>query len=363
MLLKFVEILHKIVSFIHSKLFNQIQNKKIILDLFFFEFTQNFLVKIYNRLNLQPNPPSKLTYDYKNIKFIIRDKTLFQIAKSIVDYKIIHNININDYIKELDKKSKITIHTIMERIYYYYTHTLMDLKKFFDLEDLKEKRNVDQFIENFKKDFKLPIERYDPSVIYYQCGLKFIPARIKKGLMNKVFLDGGAFTGDSSLIFEKYYNPKKIFAFEPDFKNNKYIKKTIELNDLKKVIPVQSGLSDKPEILKFKSSGGTSHICNNGQFKVKVITIDDFVVENRIDIGLIKLDIEGFDLKALKGAEKTLKKFKPVLLVSIYHNGEQFFETINYIKNLNLNYKFIIRKLDPSHIYIETLLIAWYEDK
>ena len=74
---------------------------------------------------------------------------------------------------------------------------------------------------------------------------------------------------------------------------------------------------------------------------------------------MIKLDVEGFGLKALKGAEKTIQTFKPVLLVSIYHNGEEFFDIKCYIEDLKLDYTIIIRKLDASEPFFETILIAW----
>ncbi|KKM95531.1 hypothetical protein LCGC14_1187320, partial [marine sediment metagenome] len=51
---------------------------------------------------------------------------------------------------------------------------------------------------------------------------------------------------------------------------------------------------------------------------VESTTIDSYVKERNLKVGLIKLDIEGHGLKALEGAKNTIKKYKPMLLISIY---------------------------------------------
>lgn len=55
--------------------------------------------------------------------------------------------------------------------------------------------------------------------------------------------------------------------------------------------------------------------------EISIITLDSFVEENNIRVGLIKVDIEGSEQDFLKGAEKTIKTQKPFLLISIYHNA------------------------------------------
>ncbi len=56
----------------------------------------------------------------------------------------------------------------------------------------------------------------------------------------------------------------------------------------------------------------------NKRIKVKTITLDDFVVLYHIDnLSFIKIDIEGHEINALKGARETLKRFKPLLMMEI----------------------------------------------
>jgi hypothetical protein len=73
------------------------------------------------------------------------------------------------------------------------------------------------------------------------------------------------------------------------------------------------------------------------------ISIDDFVSANGITkVDFIKMDIEGAELKALKGAKQTIKKFKPKLAIAIYHSMEDFVTIPNWILNLNLDYNIFI---------------------
>ena len=72
------------------------------------------------------------------------------------------------------------------------------------------------------------------------------------------------------------------------------------------------------------------------------------------------MDIEGFEIPALRGAIKTIKKYHPVLLISVYHRPEAVFEAIKILKNCG-DYKFMIKKLVSYHPTYETSLIAYTE--
>lgn len=295
-------------------------------------------------------------------KNTLREKDHFPIFKDISEYIIKNEIKVEDFIKDLDYISKETITRVLKRAYYLYTHNVLEMKKIFSLEEIIETREVNECLKILKKKLKLPINKYEASIFYYKCGLKYVPQNVLNFSKNKDFIDGGAYVGDSSLIFENFSQPRKIYAFEPEKSNYNLLLKTIKINDLKKIIPINKGLGEKEENLKIKSSGIRSQISEEGDQEVNITTIDKFVFKNNLSIGLIKLDVEGFELEILKGAEKTIKKFKPILLIAIYHNGKQFFETIKNIQIITSGYKFIIRKLDPTTPFVDTELIAWYEN-
>lgn len=95
---------------------------------------------------------------------------------------------------------------------------------------------------------------------------------------------------------------------------------TIKLNHLEKVIPIDKGVGEKSTIVNFSSLGAASCVAEEGNDKMELISIDDIVRENDFTVGLIKMDIEGYEFEALRGAKNTIEKFKPVLLISIYHH-------------------------------------------
>ena len=73
---------------------------------------------------------------------------------------------------------------------------------------------------------------------------------------------------------------------------------------------------------------------------MELTTIDDFVREKNIPkVDFIKMDIEGAELDALKGAINTIKTFKPKLAICIYHKPEHFYEIPTFIKSIVPEYK------------------------
>ena len=120
-------------------------------------------------------------------------------------------------------------------------------------------------------------------------------------------------------------------------------------------------LGDKNENIKISICGSGSSFKHNFtgiEEEVTVTTLDDYVERNNIKVGLIKVDIEGFEQNFLKGAIQTIKKQKPILLISIYHNYSDFYDIKPFIENLNLGYKFNIHKPVDGQILSETLLIC-----
>ena len=159
------------------------------------------------------------------------------------------------------------------------------------------------------------------------------------------------------------YTDKKVYSFEPTDENYDYMLRTIKLNDSKKIIPVKCALGDYDgeENICLNGSGSTiNKLKVNSPVKetIQVIKLDDFVQENNIEVGLIKIDVEGYEQELLRGALVTIKEQKPTLLISIYHNADDFFNIKPYIESLSLNYKYrIVKPLDGS-IKGEMLLIA-----
>jgi ribosomal protein L19 len=88
-------------------------------------------------------------------------------------------------------------------------------------------------------------------------------------------------------------------------------------------------------------------------------TVDNVVNEHNLNFGLLKLDVEGAEISVLEGSVESIKKFRPVLLISIYHGPEDFFEIKPMLEKMGVNYKFTIRKLAPGSTHGETMLLAY----
>jgi FkbM family methyltransferase len=161
-------------------------------------------------------------------------------------------------------------------------------------------------------------------------------------------MDLGACWGDSALYFAwktgehgKVYSfefiPDNIKLFNLNISLNPYLKKQIEL--------IQQPVSNKSnDEIYFIDNGPGSRIeyapfvGHKGQ--ATTISIDDFVTNNNITkVDFIKMDIEGAEPAALKGAIETIKKFKPKLAIPIYHSMDDFVSIPNWITGLNLGYK------------------------
>lgn len=163
---------------------------------------------------------------------------------------------------------------------------------------------------------------------------------------NEVFLDAGSFDGNTVREFIKWCDKKysKIFAFEPMSEGYALSKKNLEHTENVEVLKL--ALSDHRGDAEFSQIFAGlmgSRLGSGGDYveTVQVDTIDN--VMNGHPVTFIKLDIEGAELDALKGAEQTLKTYKPKLAVSLYHKNEDIYEIPLWLKEIVPEYKFYLR--------------------
>lgn len=170
----------------------------------------------------------------------------------------------------------------------------------------------------------------------------------------EVFVDGGCFDFETSKILLSKCKADKIYAFEPDPDNLEKVKSEVEKMKLSNVDIIPAGMWDCNTTLHFNSQGSIlSRVDENGEEEIKVVAVDE-VVDGKVTF--IKMDIEGSELKALHGAEQTIKKYKPKLAICIYHKLEDIIDIPAYIHSLVPEYKFYIRHY--SFNAAETVLYA-----
>ncbi len=173
----------------------------------------------------------------------------------------------------------------------------------------------------------------------------YFPEKIVNLKDDEVFIDGGAYNGDSINLFEEKTNFKyqKIFAFEPDPQSAKSLKKKFKENN--KVEVISKGMYEYEDNLKFVNDSSRGALFSDtGDISVPVTSVDKIL--NGQKATYIKMNIEGLELKALNGSKNTIKTWKPRVAISSYHIPSHLWEVPMLIKYLNKNYDIYLRQHD-----------------
>ena len=280
-------------------------------------------------------------------------------------------------ISGLDNESRNTVSDIIHRM-----GMIADGNK--SLQDVYTQREQEEFVRMndefsskivklndnlyYYNGYYLPVNQFDSSVFFTRYGIDKLTTL--DSVRNKHIIDAGGYVGDTALLFSSYTD-KSIHVFEASPSNMDIIRETIRLNQLENIVPVSKALGEKSGTATF--SLGERNSCNSlverpgynypDHIEVPVITLDDYVRENNLEVGLIKVDIEGGEQLLLKGAVETIRTQHPILLISIYHSANDFFEIKPMIEKMCDKYTFRIIKPANSAIVIETILLAEVRDE
>lgn len=173
-----------------------------------------------------------------------------------------------------------------------------------------------------------------------------------------IFVDGGCFNCSTDREFIKWCQGRyqKIVAFEPDRKNYRRCLEISEKEGIKNIEIINKGLWDCAAELAFEETGGQgSKIGAGGSInRVDAAAIDEVVTGGQVT--LIKLDVEGAELKALQGSQKIIRQYRPRLAISVYHKPEDILELPEYVLSLHEDYQLYLRHYQMSAY--ETILYA-----
>ncbi len=172
---------------------------------------------------------------------------------------------------------------------------------------------------------------------------EFLMPRFKAG---QTFVDVGANVGGYSLRAAAF--DMKVYAFEPNPDNLTLLRRNIEINKLPvEVLPY--ALGSKAAKARLAPNGGVSRIVEKEGVEVDMRTLDSFDLPAA---DLLKIDVEGFELEVIRGAEKTLEKYHPVMMVEMHYwagaeNEAELFETL---KGLGYKLEYIDRYGKGMHL-------------
>ena len=159
-------------------------------------------------------------------------------------------------------------------------------------------------------------------------------------LDDAVFVDCGGYDGDTTEQFcNRYPKYRRVFLFEPSQQNMTSAK--LRLRDARDVDFIPLGVSDTPGILYFNpDAGSASSVSADGSAQIAVTTIDIAVDARNC---FIKMDLEGWELKALQGAQGHIKNGHPILAIAVYHTVSDFWRIPEYVLSLRPDYRIYLR--------------------
>lgn len=366
-------------------------------NMFFKHFLQEFLASVpnnhtdnYNYLRFGKEKKSWAKSRLKNFlhqkkwyKLDFNAKPFFYHSNTEELWNTICTFEPTYHLLENEESRDLYIKILLFRLLGYEKVKILDTRKYWELiKGMYDYADKSDFINPHYKNwilykFNLKSLGFDLSLYLSSAHTQFIYKQYQYPLSetkticpsnDDVVIDCGGCFGDASFFFATFLNEMgKVYCFE-------FIQSNIDvLNKNKSLNPKYSGKinlvphpvwSETGKELFFDENGPASRVEDKpfAGFKGKTTTlsIDDLVAkENLKRVDFIKMDIEGAELPALKGAEKTIRAFKPKLAICVYHKKDDFISIPNYLVNLNLGYKFYL-----GHYTIhseETVLYAFYD--
>jgi FkbM family methyltransferase len=167
---------------------------------------------------------------------------------------------------------------------------------------------------------------------------------------HKVIYDFGGYNGLFGIASAMANPNARVSIFEPDPECSRQIEENIKLNGVTNCELKKVAISDKDGISHFSDSGPSAHIAESGQ-EVKTVKLDSLPQAD-----LIKLDVEGIELKALKGGAKVLKA-KPMILLEDHHKflpryGDTEEELFKYVDQLGYKRKYLREDQYSKHFLL-----------
>ena len=176
---------------------------------------------------------------------------------------------------------------------------------------------------------------------------------------DSVVFDVGANIGSMSLRFSTLVPNGKVYAFEPTTYAYQKFLKNLSLNPelAKRIVPTQAFVSDKAaekkEVSAYSSwkidgSSKEIHPLHGGVMQsadaIDVVTLDGFVEQHGITrLDLLKVDTDGHEIEVLRGAKKTLERFRPPIIFEaglylIEGKGDTFDQYLDYLKQFGYTF-------------------------
>ena len=173
------------------------------------------------------------------------------------------------------------------------------------------------------------------------------------------FVDVGAFDGDTITAFLNAVGGKyqHIHAFEMSKRNYARLSRKVQEDprcDARRISIYPYGASDQDGTARYHENNTSSVFSDDGTETAQFRRLDDVLKDQRVTF--IKMDIEGAEPLALKGAEQIIRAQQPKLAICTYHRAEHLWEIPAMIRQMNPAYKIYFRHHDKDEM--ETVCYA-----
>lgn len=174
--------------------------------------------------------------------------------------------------------------------------------------------------------------RYEPELQYFDEMVSFSE--------DEVFVDCGGYDGDTTEQFiERCPDYRRVYFFEPSPSNMAEAK--ARLLGKPNIEYIQKGVSNEPATVSFDASGGSaSAISDEGSEKIYLTRIDD---ELKDKATFVKMDLEGWEPKAIEGAKRHIINDHPKLAIAVYHSPQDFWGIPELVLGMRNDYEIYLR--------------------
>ena len=161
----------------------------------------------------------------------------------------------------------------------------------------------------------------------------------------RIIGDIGAYNGDTAAeLLDRCPLAEKIYSLEPDRRNFRKLSAFAEGNE--KIVPINAASWSESTTLYFDDAGNrNSGLAEDGiskrRVEVNAVALDSILADG---VDYIKYDVEGAEKEALEGSREVISKYRPDLLISIYHRTEDLHALILQLHDICPEYKLYIRR-------------------
>jgi FkbM family methyltransferase len=225
--------------------------------------------------------------------------------------------------RDLDKRSKEILRDLLDIAYAFFIldRTLINRPQINIRDEALWRTERSQISATFNySDFS-----FAPEIWFQHHGMRFASECVKNYVRDRDIIDAGASDGDSLVILDRYTD-RRIFSYELIPATADTARRVASNLRPEKHFVFNLGLSNISYTTSVSSHGhSASGLYSHGDALVNVTTIDEEAKRLNFTVGFIKADVEGFEPEVILGAINTIKRDRPVISMSLYHNEELLF--------------------------------------